>query len=112
LGFDDGVGTDHAQLVPGGSVHPAGRSTPIIGEDLSGEMCELYRRVAIFAHEEPVRRVVDRVERLQPQWIHAMHGGTLAGKILPRFAAALREQPFALQGSLLGRALPLDAMIS
>ena len=82
-----------------------GDQPPVIREDLSSAMCELYRHAGAFAHEEPVRRVVDRVERLQPEWIHAMHGGTLTGQIFPRFTSALREQPFAFNGMLLGRAL-------
>jgi 3-hydroxyisobutyrate dehydrogenase-like beta-hydroxyacid dehydrogenase len=36
--------------------------------------------------------VLDRVEQLRPQWVHAMHGGTLGAELLPRFAKALRQQ--------------------
>ena len=82
-----------------------GDQPPVIRENLSSAMCELYRHAGIFAHEDPVRRVVDRVQQLQPEWVHAMHGGTLTGQIFPRFASALREQPFAFRGELLGRAL-------
>lgn len=80
-----------------------GEQPPLVGEDLSGEMCELYRTTGIFAHEDPVRRVVDRVESLQPDRVHAMHGGTLTRDAFPRFVRALREQPFAYRGQLLGR---------
>jgi flavorubredoxin len=80
-----------------------GDQPPVVAEDLGTEMCTYYREIGIFAHEEPVRRCVDRLEQLQPQWMHAMHGGTLAGEILPRYARALREQPFAYQGTTLGR---------
>lgn len=76
---------------------------PVLDEDLTAEMCALYRQSGIFAHEKPVRDVVDRLERLDPQWIHAMHGGTLTGEIFPRYTAALREQPFAFEGRSLGR---------
>lgn len=86
-----------------------GDQPPVLHEDLSSMMCELYRQAGIFAHEAPVRRVVDRIETLQPQWIHAMHGGTLPGNLLPRFARALREQSFAFAGKLLGRAIEADA---
>lgn len=82
-----------------------GEQPPVVRENLSSAMCELYRHAGIFAHEAPVRTVVDRVERLQPEWIHAMHGGTLTGQIFPRFVSALREQPFAYNGELLGRVL-------
>jgi flavorubredoxin len=82
-----------------------GDQPPVVRENLSSAMCELYRQVGIFAHEDPVRRVADRVERMRPEWVHAMHGGTLTGEILPSFAKALREQPFAFCGKLLGRTL-------
>jgi flavorubredoxin len=80
-----------------------GEQPPVVSEDLSAEMCELYRASGIFAHEDPVRQVVGRVERLQPDRVHAMHGGTLTREAFPRFVKALREQPFAYTGRLLGR---------
>jgi flavorubredoxin len=89
-----------------------GDQPPLIRENLSSAMCELYRHVGIFAHEDPVRRVVDRVERMQPEWVHAMHGGTLTGQVFPRFASALREQPFAFNGRLLGRALASKQVVA
>lgn len=95
-----------------GSVFPSdlylqpGDQPAVVTEDLGAEMCELYRGAGIFAHEEPVRRVVDRLEALEPRWMHAMHGGSIAGDAIPRYTRALREQPFAYQGALLGRELP------
>jgi flavorubredoxin len=89
-----------------------GDQPPVIRENLSGAMCELYRQAGIFAHEDPVRSVVDRVERMQPEWIHAMHGGTLTREIFPRFTQTLREQPFAFQGKLLGRTLAPDQAVA
>jgi len=83
-----------------------GDQPAVVDQDLGSEMCAFYREVGIFAHEEPVRRVVDRIEQLRPQWVHAMHGGTLTGDILPRYAHALREERFAFQGKTLGRELP------
>ena len=66
-------------------------------------MLELYRESGIFAHEQPVRAVIDRLEALDPDWMHTMHGGTLTREILPRYTQAFREQPFAYQGRLIGR---------
>jgi flavorubredoxin len=83
-----------------------GDQPPVVHEDLGMEMCGFYREVGIFAHEQPVRSVVDRIERVSPDWVHAMHGGTLTGDVLPRYARALREQPFAFGGKLMGRELP------
>jgi flavorubredoxin len=83
-----------------------GDQPPIVNEDLSDEMCVEYRSLGIFAHEDPVRHVVDRIDRLEPQWVHAMHGGSLTAEALPNYIRALREQPFAFEGRVLGRELP------
>lgn len=94
-----------------GSVFPAdlyiqpGDQPPVVTEDLSETMIGLYRAVGIFAHEDPVREAVDRLEALAPQWMHAMHGGTITGDALPTFTRALREQEFGWNGMLLGREL-------
>jgi flavorubredoxin len=85
-----------------------GDQPPVVNEDLGLEMCGFYREVGIFAHEEPVRRVVERIERIGPDWVHAMHGGTLTGDVLPKYARALRENSFAFENKLLGRELPLE----
>jgi flavorubredoxin len=83
-----------------------GDQPPVVDEDLGSEMCAFYRELGIFAHEDPVRRVVDRIEQERPDWVHAMHGGTLTGDVLPRYTRALREQRFGFEGKLLGRELP------
>ena len=80
-----------------------GDQPPVVRENLSDAMLEVYRAVGIFAHEDPVRAVADRIEGLAPDWIHAMHGGTIAGEALPYFTRALREHEFAYRGMLLGR---------
>ena len=96
-------------LFPSDLFIQAGDQPPVVSEDLGGEMCGLYREVGIFAHEDPVRQLVDRVERLDPDWIHGMHGGSLGRETIPHFVRALREQPFAYEGKLLGRELPGEA---
>jgi flavorubredoxin len=80
-----------------------GDQPPVIRENLAGEMLDAYRSSGIFAHEEPVRAVAHRVEKLAPAWIHAMHGATIAGEALPYYTGALREGDFAYRGLLLGR---------
>jgi len=72
-------------------------------------MCGFYREMGIFAHEDPVRDVVDRIGNLNPDWIHGMHGGSLAREAIPDYVRALREEPFAYEGKVLGRELPTDA---
>ena len=85
-----------------------GDQPPVVTENLSDAMCAVYREVGIFAHEDPVRQVVNRIETLDPEWVHAMHGGTLTRQALPSYVRALREQEFAYRGKLLGRTLPVD----
>jgi flavorubredoxin len=86
-----------------------GDQPPVVTENLSEAMCAVYRAIGIFAHEEPVRQVVDRIEALDPHWIHAMHGGTLTREAVPAYTKALREQEFGYEGKLLGRELPAPA---
>jgi flavorubredoxin len=97
--FDETSGS----LFPSDLFIQAGDQPPVVHEDLGSEMCGLYREVGIFAHEEPVRRVVDRVEALDPDWVHGMHGGSLPREAFAHYVRALREEPFAYQGKLLGR---------
>jgi flavorubredoxin len=80
-----------------------GDQPPVITENLSQAMIEMYRGAGIFAHENPVRDVADRIEQIGPDWIHTMHGGTIKGESLHYFTTALREQDFAYRGVLLGR---------
>ena len=63
----------------------------------------IVNEVGIFAHEAPVRRVVDRVAALDLDWVHSMHGGTLTRQALPSYLDALRREEFAYRGLLLGR---------
>jgi flavorubredoxin len=91
------------------SVFPAdlylqpGDQPPVVSEDLGTEMCAVYRAVGIFAHENPVRAAADRIEALEPEWMHAMHGGSLTAEAIPSYTRALREQRFGYDGKLLGR---------
>lgn len=83
-----------------------GEQRPVVRADLATEMCEWYREAGIFASEAPVRTTVDRLDRLDLDWIHPMHGGSLPRDTLPPYATALRTQPFAYDGRIFGRALP------
>jgi flavorubredoxin len=95
-------------LFPSDLFIQAGDQPPVVTENLGSEMCGFYREVGIFAHEEPVRRVVDRVEALDPDWVHGMHGGSLTREAFAHFVRALREEPFAYEGKVLGRELPTE----
>jgi Uncharacterized flavoproteins len=83
-----------------------GDQPPIVLENLGKEMCQLYREVGIFAAEKPVLKVVDRIERLDLQWVHPMHGGSLPKDVMPGYVHALRNEEFAFEGKLFGRMLP------
>jgi flavorubredoxin len=87
-----------------------GDQLAVVTENLADAMVEVYRRVGIFAHENPVRAVVDRLEALDPAWVHAMHGGTLIREAVPAFNRALREQEFGYRGLLLGREVAAPAV--
>jgi flavorubredoxin len=80
-----------------------GEQPATTGENLTEEMLAAYRLFGIFAHEDPVRDVVRRIEQLAPSWIHAMHGATITGEALPTYNRALTEHPFAYEGRLFGR---------
>ncbi len=82
-----------------------GDQPPVINEDLTQQMLGLYRKIGIFAHEAPVRQALDRIEKIDPAWIHPMHGGSFARNLAPKFYRALREEPFAYSGMVLGRDL-------
>jgi len=83
-------------------IQPA-EQPPVVRENLSGPMLELYRAAGIFAHELPVRQVVERIGKLNLQWIHPMHGGSFQQSSLANYVTALRDNEFAFRGSLLGR---------
>jgi flavorubredoxin len=90
-------------LFPSDLFIQTGDQPPVVNEDLTDDMCAFYREIGIFAHEEPVRRTIDRLEPLAPEYVHAMHGGSLTAEIFPRYVSALREQRFAFEGKSLGR---------
>src|SRR5688572_27971846 len=83
-----------------------GEQPAVVREDLGKEMCELYRGAGIFAADKPVLDCVARVEKLKPDWVHPMHGGSLKSETLRAYTVALRRYPFAYDGMLFGRALP------
>ena len=69
-------------------------------------MCQFYSEVGIFAAEEPVRRVVNRIEKLDLHWVHPMHGGSLPKDVIPDYTRALKNEAFAFEGKVFGRTIP------
>jgi flavorubredoxin len=87
-----------------------GDQPPVVTEDLGAMMCQYYREIGIFAHDQPVRDVVDRIEALDPDWIHGMHGGSLGRETIPYFTRAVREESAGYDGRLFGRnVIPLSS---
>jgi flavorubredoxin len=103
--FDETTGS----LFPSDLYLQPGPQPAVVDDNLGAEMCAAYREVGIFAHEQPVRDVVDRIEGLSPQWMHAMHGGTLTREAIPHYTRALREQDFGFCHKLMGREIPVMA---
>jgi len=100
--FDEATGS----LFPSDLFIQPGDQPPVVTEHLGSMMCAFYGEMGIFAHEGPVRDVVDRIIGLDPAWIHGMHGGSLPREAIPDYVRALREEPFAYRGKVLGRELP------
>lgn len=93
-------------LFPADLFNQPGDQPAIVREDLSKQMCQFYHEGGAFAAAEPVLHVVDRLEKLNLQWVHPMHGGSFPGEMLPHYIHALRSEPFAFEGKVFGRALP------
>jgi flavorubredoxin len=95
-----------SSLFPADLYIQPGDQPPVVRENLGKVMCGFYKEVGIFAAEEPVRRVVNRIEKLDPQWVHPMHGGSLPRDVIPDYTRALKDEPFAFDGKVFGRTIP------
>ncbi len=82
-----------------------GEHKPIISEDLSNEMIQLYNIAGIFASEEPVRKVAQRLVNLNPKLICPMHGSAFDSSVLSKYVDSLMNNRFAFSNTLLGRSL-------
>ena len=82
-----------------------GNSKPIVSDDLSGGMIDLYRGAGIFASEDPVRQVTERILRLSPKMVYPMHGSCIEDSMFSKYADAIIKNDFAYSGMLLGQKL-------
>jgi flavorubredoxin len=82
-----------------------GNNKPVVSDDLSDSMIDLYRGAGIFASEEPVRQVTKRVLGLSPQMVYPMHGSCIENSMFPKYADAILKNDFAYSGTLLGQKL-------
>ena len=80
-----------------------GNNKPIISNDLSDAMIQLYRAVGIFGSEEPVRQTTRRLVKLEPKIIFPMHGSCIDSSMFPSYTDAIMKNEFAYSGNILGQ---------
>ncbi len=80
-----------------------GQHKPVISDDLSKEMVELYRAGGIFASEKPVRKTTQKLVKLNPKLIYPMHGSAFDGSAFPKYVDAIMNEKYAYSNKLLGR---------
>jgi flavorubredoxin len=78
---------------------------PVISDDLSKAMIELYAGAGIFASEEPVRRTTTRLVNLSPNMVFPMHGSCIDNSTFSKYTDAIMNNKFAYLGMLLGQRL-------
>ena len=89
-----------------------GDNKPIMSDDLSKDMINLYRGAGIFASEGPVRQVAKRLLNLSPNMIFPMHGSCIDGSVFPKYTDAIMNNKFAYAGMLLGQKLEGAEIVS
>ena len=86
-----------------------GDNKPVISDDLSMGMINLYRGAGIFAGEEPVRQTTRRLINLSPNMVFPMHGSCIDGCTFPKYTDAIMSNNFAFTGMLLGQKLEISS---
>jgi len=84
-----------------------GQNKPVVSDDLSEGMIQLYRGIGIFASEQPVRRLLKKLGRLKPQMICPMHGSCFDSSLFGAYSDALVKNDFAFSDMLLGQKLEI-----
>ncbi|MDQ5842473.1 MAG: hypothetical protein M3286_03185 [Thermoproteota archaeon] len=82
-----------------------GQHKPVTSDDLSKYMIQYYNIVGIFASEEPVKRTVQKLIKLEPKLICPMHGSAFDSSIFPKYVDALMNEKYAYSDKLLGKEL-------
>ena len=80
-----------------------GINKPVVSEDLSDQMIELYKGAGIFASENPVRKTTQRLTKLNPKITFPMHGSCIENSLFANYADALMNNEFAYSDVLLGQ---------
>ena len=87
-----------------------GNNKPIISEDMSESMINLYRSAGIFATEKLVGNITKRLENLSPIMVYPMHGSCIDNSLFSKYTEDIMKNDFAYSGILLGQ--KLDTTIS
>jgi metal-dependent hydrolase (beta-lactamase superfamily II) len=66
-------------------------------------MIQLYNIAGIFASEEPVKRTVQKLVKLEPKLICPMHGSAFDSSVFPKYVDALMNEKYAYSNTLLGK---------
>jgi flavorubredoxin len=80
-----------------------GNNKPVITDDLSESMLDLYKGAGIFASEIPVRKTTQRLDELSPKMIFPMHGSCIDGSVFSKYVNSIMNNDFAYTGILLGQ---------
>jgi flavorubredoxin len=84
-----------------------GDNKPILSEDLSDQMIQLYRAVGIFGSEGPVRQTTKRLVELEPKITFPMHGSCIDATMFSSYTDAIMDSEFAYSGNILGQKVPI-----
>jgi flavorubredoxin len=84
-----------------------GDNKPILTEDLSDQMIQLYKAVGIFGSEEPVRQTTKRLVKLEPKITFPMHGSCIDATMFSSYTDAIMNNEFAYSGNILGQKVPI-----
>jgi flavorubredoxin len=84
-----------------------GDQPPVVTENLGTEMCGFYREMGSSPTRIPSAGW-STASSDWTDWIHGMHGGSLQREAIWYYVRALREEPFAYRGKMLGRELPTE----
>jgi len=84
-----------------------GNDKPIISNDLSDDMIQLYRAVGIFTSEEPVRQSTRSLVKLEPKIVLPMHGSCIDASMFASYTDTIMKNEFAYSGTILGQKVPI-----
>ena len=82
-----------------------GNNKPVISEDISESMINLYKGTGIFASEKPVRDTTKRLETLLPNMVYPMHGSCIDNSLFSKYTEAIMKNDFGYSGILLWQKL-------